>query len=312
MIRLSDRTTPLPLSAVNAAGHIVAGRYRLRSLIAQGGTGAVYEAEHVETGQPLALKTLLPDVPAAARVAERFRREAHAAPLLDHPNIVRVFDLVVDGNTLCLVMELLHGRPLGELMEAGPIAPRRALVIVRQVLEALAHAHARGVIHRDLKPDNIMIVNAGEPGREHEMVKLLDFGFLKLVGDAAAGSDKLTKTGVVAGTPTYMAPEQVLGRLVDARIDLYSLGVVGFEMLTGRAPFRSPDPQMLMRMHVSAPVPSLAGVAPGQRWCTPALEHLVARALAKDPELRFRDATEMITALDAAFLSLDHLPPERS
>jgi len=267
--------------------------------------GAVYEAEHVESGELRALKMLLPNAPQAARVAERFRREAQAATLLAHPNIVTVFELVVEENTLYLVMELVRGTPLGELLEAGAIAPRRTLVLVRQVLEALAHAHARGIVHRDLKPDNIMIATVGEPGREYEQVKLLDFGLVKLVGEAAAGADKLTRTGVIAGTPTYIAPEQVLGRPFDAKVDLYALGVVLFEMLTGRAPFRSPDAQTLLRMHVSAPVPTLASAVPGRAWCTPELEHLVARSLAKNPELRFRDADEMTRALEAAFVSLD-------
>jgi serine/threonine protein kinase len=307
---LSDRTTPLPLSAVNPDGRVVAERYRLRTLIGQGGMGAVYEAECIDTGELVAMKTLLPDAPEAARVAERFHREAHAATLLDHPNIVKVFDLVAEDNTLFLVMELLRGKPLGEIIEAGAIAPRRTLVLVRQVLDALAHAHARGVIHRDLKPDNIMVVTVGDAERERELVKLLDFGLLKLVGDAAFGADKLTHTGIVTGTPTYIAPEQVLGRPIDAKIDLYSLGVILFEMLTGRPPYRSPDPQTLMRMHVSAPLPTIASALPGRPWCTSALEYFVARALVKHPELRFRDAAEMMQALDAAFVSLDHLPAE--
>jgi len=311
---LNDRTASLPLSLLNADGRIIAGRYRLLALIGQGGMGAVYEAERVDTDQRLAVKMLLPDLPNASEIAERFKREAKAATLLDHPNIVEVLDLVSEDNTLYLVMELVRGHSIGKLLDAGPLAPRRSLIITRQVLEALSHAHAQGIIHRDLKPDNLMIVNVGDSGRERELVKLLDFGILKLVGDAAEaiGGDKLTKTGLVFGTPAYLSPEQALGRLVDARSDLYSLAIVLFEMLTGRTPFRSPDPQTLVRMQVAAPPPSLASVAPGRPWCTPALEQFFRRALAKLAALRFADATEMIAALDAAFISLDHLPPETS
>jgi serine/threonine protein kinase len=151
-----------------------------------------------------------------------------------------------------------------------------------------------------------MLVTAGEPGREFERVKLLDFGLIKLVDDGPT----VTQTGMVFGTPAYVSPEQAQGHEVDARADLYALGVVLFEMLTGRPPFRSPDPGSLVRMHVSAPVPTLAAATAGRSWCTPALEHLVARALAKQAADRFGDAAAMMAALDEAFVSLDHLPAQ--
>lgn len=272
--------------------------------------GAVYEAEHVPSGRLVALKMLLPDLPNAEEVAERFVREAKAASLLDHPNIVEVVDLIPDNDTLYLAMELIRGQSVAGLLESGALKPRRALVITRQVLDGLSHAHHAGLIHRDLKPENLMVTTLGEAGREYERVKILDFGVVKLVGEAAVsvGGDKLTRTGIVFGTPAYIAPEQALGQLVDHRADLYSVGVVLFEMLTGRTPFRSPDRVTLMRMQVSAPIPSLASVAPGRAWWTPRLEHLVRRSLAKQREQRFFDAAEMMTALDAAFLSLDPLP----
>ncbi|HET7502023.1 MAG TPA: hypothetical protein VFK02_13495, partial [Kofleriaceae bacterium] len=140
--------------------------------------------------------------------------------------------------------------------------------------------------------------------------KLLDFGLVKWIGEAAGGpgGERLTQTGAVFGTPGYLAPEQALGRPLDERVDLYALGVVVFEMLTGRPPFMSPDPMTLLRMHASAPPPALSAIAVGQPWCTPALEQLVARALAKQPSARFASALAMMAALDAAFVSLDHLP----
>jgi serine/threonine protein kinase len=306
----TNRTTPLPLPELAFSGRTLAGRYQVRTLIGKGGVGLVYEAEQIATGQPVALKVLLPGLGDPARVAERFRREAKAASLLDHPNIVDVLDLFSEGGSLFIVMELVRGRSVADLVESGELTARRTLVIVRQVLDALAHAHERGMIHRDLKPENIMLVKVGEPGFEYERAKLLDFGLVKLIDGAAAGvgNEKLTQTGIVFGTPAYISPEQALGRVVDARADLYALGVVVFEMLTGRTPFRSPDPMTLMRMHAAAPIPTLASVAPGRPWCTPAVEHLVARALAKRADQRFASAREMTAALDTAFVSLDHLP----
>ncbi len=306
---MTDGTLSLPLSNVDQ-DRLVGGRYRLRALIGQGGMGAVYEAEHVADGRAVAVKMLLPHLANATEVAARFRREAKAATLLEHPNIVEVFDLVPDNDTLYLVMELIRGQSVAALIESGALRARRSLVIARQVLDGLAHAHAAGLVHRDLKPENIMVSNIGDAGREYDRVKILDFGVVKLVGDAAqqVGDGKLTRTGVVLGTPAYIAPEQALGQLVDGRADLYSMGIVLFEMLTGRTPFRSPDQVTLVRMQASAPIPTLASVAPGRPWCTPELEHLMRRALAKRPEQRFANAGEMIAELDAAFLSLNHLP----
>jgi serine/threonine protein kinase len=293
-----DRTSSLPLSAVIDR---VVGGYRILRLIGQGGMGAVYEAVHLASGREVAVKMLL-----AEDNGDRFRREAGVAHLLRHPNIVEVIELVTDGDGLYLVMELVRGRSVASLIESASLPVRRSLVIMRQVLEAMAHAHAAGLIHRDLKPANIMVCDVG-----YDLVKLLDFGAVKLVGEAVQqlGGERLTHTGVVFGTPAYLSPDQVLGRTLDARADLYSLGVVLFEMLTGRLPFRSPDPQTVLRQHVSAPIPTLASAAPDRAWCTPALELLVRRALDKAADLRWPDAPAMIAALDAAFLSLDHLPP---
>ena len=155
-----------------------------------------------------------------------------------------------------------------------------------------------------------MVTRAGEADRTYDHVEAARLRARQVARwrGGGLGADKLTRTGIPFGTPAYMAPEQALGRLVDGRADLYSLGVTVFEMLTGRPPFRSPDPMALMRMQASAPVPTLASVDPGGAYRTPAVEHLVARALAKRPELRFVDAAEMIAALDAAFVTLDHLP----
>jgi serine/threonine-protein kinase len=288
-------------------GDILDGRYRLADLLGKGGLGAVYEAEHLASGRRLAVKLLHGELGEAPDVVRRFQREAKAASLLDHPNIVEVLDLgALPDGALFLVMELVRGRSIGSLLDDGALAPRRALVIARQILDGLAYAHGRGLVHRDLKPDNVMIVSAGDPGLEYELVKILDFGLVRLMGDAAAEDpEKLTRTGVVFGTPKYMSPEQALGRPADARSDLYAVGVMLFEMLTGKPPFDGRDPYALMRMHITTPAPPIAArVTPGTRWCTRPLEGVLARALAKRPEDRHRDADTMIRAVEAAMVSL--------
>src|SRR5262249_51571224 len=175
----------------------VAERYRLTAPIGRGGMGAIYEAEHVLTHKKLAIKMLLPGYGRIPEIAKRFEREARAASLLSHPNIVSVIDFgTLPDGALFLAMELVAGRPLGDVMENEPSSIERSLAIVRQVLEALQHAHAAGVVHRDLKPDNIMLVDFGD---ERDVVKLLDFGIAKVVGEAAARvgeKEDLTLAGI--------------------------------------------------------------------------------------------------------------------
>lgn len=275
--------------------------------------GVVYEAEDVETLRPLAIKTLRPVSEEGLDLVERFQREAYVQSLLKHPNIVEVQSMgALDDGTLYLVMERVQGTTLDRLLDRRKVGPRKALVITRQVLLALHFAHQHGVIHRDLKPENIMLVRAGEPGRYYDQVKLIDFGLVKLVDSVASGMgmEKLTRTGVVFGTPANMAPEQALGRPLDGRTDLYSLGVTLFEMLTGRHPFVGDSPVEVVRKHIRDPPPRLADIRPGEPWCTPHMEYLVGRALEKDPNTRFADAMQMVAALDEAFQSIGHLPPE--
>jgi serine/threonine-protein kinase len=267
--------------------------------------GAVYEAEQVPTGQRLAVK-VLPKVGTDRDIARRFEREAKAASLLNHPNIVEVLDFIaLDADALFLVMELVRGVSLADRLEEGPIETTYALDIARQVLRALVDAHAIGVVHRDLKPNNIMLVASTSAVAGQETVKLIDFGIVKLVGDAAAdvGGDRLTRTGVVFGTPEYLSPEQALGRPTDARADLYALGVILVEMLTGCRPFDSDDPVALLRMQVTSPPPTLAALAP-QHHFAPELERLVERALKKRAEERFASASEMLAALETVAESL--------
>jgi len=290
------------------------GRYRVIRPLGRGGMAGVYEVER-DGGERYALKAPIVDVNGTTDVTRRFAREANALRLLDHPNLVAAVDVFVEAGFLFLVMEKVEGRTLGQALTLAsptggktvraPFAARRALVTARQILDGVGHAHGRNLVHRDLKPDNILLLDMGG----WERVKIIDFGIVKLLGDASAafGSAALTNTGLVVGTPAYMAPEQALGRAVDTRTDLYATGVILFEMLTGRLPFHHHDPLKLMTMHVKSPVPRIDEVAGFPAWATPEVCGLVESALVKDPVHRFPDAATMTAALDDAFYSIDHL-----
>jgi serine/threonine protein kinase len=288
-----------------APGHEV-GRYVIRGVLGHGGMGAVYEVEGPD-GERRAMKAALPDLLDGGQAARRLAREGNVLALLDHPNIVASLDRVVDAGRLYVVMELVAGASLRAMMDAGPLAPRRALVLARQILDAAEHAHGRGVVHRDLKPENAIVTAAGPAHDPYERIKLLDFGLVKLLDDAEAllGGARLTRTGTTFGTPTYMAPEMALGRKVDGRADLYAIGVILFEMLAGQPPFPGRKPLDLLRAHVSTPPPRLADVVGDAPWCTPALEALIGGALVKAPADRWASAAVMRACLDDAFVSLD-------
>ena len=287
---------------------VIAERYRVASAIATGTIGAVYEAEDLRRGNRVALKVLQPETANQPEIAARFEREAKTMTLLEHPNIVRLLDHGrLDDGKCFLVFELVRGISVRELLDSGIVEPKRALAIVRQVLEALQHSHDHGVVHRDVKPENIMLVDGGAPDRDADLVKVLDFGVAKLVDDTLAvlGEQKLTQAGCnVFGAPLYLAPEIALGRPADHRADLYSAGVVLFELLAGRPPFTAAEPLALLELHASAKAPTLADAAP-DRTFTPALEYLVAEALAKEPGNRFATGHEMIGALDRVASTLD-------
>jgi eukaryotic-like serine/threonine-protein kinase len=290
------------------------GRYVVIKSLGRGGMAGVYEVED-DAGHRFALKAPIVDVNASGDATRRFAREANALRLLDHPNLVAAVDVFIEAGFLFLVMEKVEGKTLGQALtvvppDGGrgvkvPLAPRRALVLARQILDGVAHAHAHHLVHRDLKPDNILLLDMGG----WERVKIIDFGIVKLVGDAAAvfGAGALTNAGLVVGTPAYMAPEQALGRQIDGRTDLYQIGVMLFEMLTGRLPFHDPDPLKLMMLHVKARPPRIDEVIHDAAWATPELCALVEGALVKEPAHRFASAQVMMEALDAAFYSVDHL-----
>jgi serine/threonine protein kinase len=270
-------------------GRVIGGRYRLVARMGHGNMGALYRAYDTTLHRGVAIKVLHARLTADESVAQRFDREALAVSRLDHGNCVQVLDAgtTADGEKF-IVMQLLEGRELRDLITQGPMAPARAVGLAVQILRGLDHAHRRGLVHRDLKPENVLVV-LDDDG--HEVVKLVDFGIVKLLtGD----EQKLTRAGIVFGTPRYMSPEQVSGGKIDERADLYAVGVVLFEMLTGAPPFEADQAGMLMRMHVLADVPPLPETVP------PSVRAVVARLLEKSPNDRFASAHAVIDALESA------------
>jgi len=262
------------------------GRYRIVAEIGRGAMGVVYEAVDPLLDRTVAVKTihLAADSAERAEYEARFLQEAKAAAGLNHPNIVTVYDIGRDGDTVYLAMERLHGDELRELLLHGRLPVERAIDIAAQVADGLAFAHDRKVIHRDIKPANIMLVRNGP-------VKIMDFGIARL-----HVSDVKTQTGLLLGSPRYMAPEQLAGGAIDHRADLFALGVVLYEMLTGVSPFAGEDvPRILYQIaNLNLPAPSAANPA-----APVMLDLAVAKALAKDPSARYGNARELAADLRA-------------
>jgi len=268
-----------------------AGRYVIDGVVGEGGMAIVYRAHRESDGASVAVKMLNPGYRTIPEVGDRFSRERTLLRRLEHPNVVKYLDegKSPDGDPF-VALELLEGDTLDEVLEKGPLAVGRALAITRELLGALSALHAIGAVHRDIKPSNVMLARDGE----REMVKLLDFG----IALNARAAIKLTAAGSAFGTPEYISPEMALGQPVDARADLYGVGVMLFQMLTGRLPFVGRDPMETLKAHVSQPPPALAEVAPSLREAR-ALQPFVSRALSKDREARFADATAMADAIAA-------------
>ena len=261
--------------------HVLADRYELGPVLGQGGMARVHQGVDRQLDRRVAIKVLAPPFDRDDEFVERFRREARAAAGLSHPNIVAVFDSGSDDGTHFIVTELVEGETLADRLRDGPMPPADAVAVGVDIARALAGAHALGLIHRDIKPGNVMLLPDGR-------VKVVDFGIAR-----AAGSDTLTHTGVVLGSTAYLSPEQAAGQPVDERADLYSLGCVLYEMLTGRVPFRADTPIATMYRHVNEDAPPPSTIAPVQ----PELEDVVLRCLEKDPKRRFASAAELEAAL---------------
>jgi serine/threonine protein kinase len=271
--------------------------------------GCVYLAEHVAIRRPLALKLLHPEVEGIDGISERFQREAFAIGRVDHPNCVNVSDFgQLEDGTLYMVLEVLDGVPLFDLLDKEPrLGWRRALHIARHVLSALAYAHDAGIVHRDVKPENVILV---DQDGDRDFAKILDFGIAKLFDDAhvEAGITGLTQLGVTIGTPTYIAPEQAFGQPVDARADLYALSIMLFEMIAGVPPFEAEVVIGLLTMHATAEVPRFCDVAPRER-VPPEVEAMIRRGLEKKKEDRIQSAVKYIAQIDEA-LSRESLVPD--
>ncbi|HZU93523.1 MAG TPA: Stk1 family PASTA domain-containing Ser/Thr kinase [Microbacterium sp.] len=279
---------------------VLAGRYRVDELIGHGGMAKVYRGYDLTLGRAVAIKILDPELARDTAFRTRFRLEAQSASRMSHPSIVRVFDAGDEADpstgsgtqssgtvTPYIVMELIHGTLLKDIISAGPVSVDDAVRYVDGILEALDYSHRAGVVHRDIKPGNVMVTEKGQ-------VKVMDFGIARAVSDS---SSTVAETTQIIGTAAYFSPEQAKGEPVDARADLYSTGVVLYELLTGRQPFRGESPVAVAYQHVSETPLAPSEVnedSPG------ALDPIVLRALAKDPYQRYPDAAHFRAALDAA------------
>ena len=283
-------------------GAVIGGRYRVLGVLGRGGFGVVLDAEHVTTGHPVAIKVLTPVAGLDGQeLARRFFHEASTTSRLSHPSTVRVYDFgqTEDGD-LFLAMERLNGETLQDQIERGPLAEAEVVAIAVDVLRSLAEAHELGLVHRDPKPANIFLHEI--PGGDR-IVKVLDFGIVK------GGAVGMTQAGKALGTPTHMSPEQSMGKPVDPRSDLYALGVVLYECLTGELPFMADTALGLLMLHITEPVPKLAERAPG--LVRPALAAVVEKALAKELHARWQSAPEMRVALQTAMGELVDTAPHR-
>jgi serine/threonine-protein kinase len=295
------------------------GNYRLDKILGRGGMGTVYSGEHVYIKKPVAVKILHPQFARYQEAVNRFLREARAASQINHPNIVDVTDFgLLQDNVVYFVMEYLEGISLEDLIERdGAVALHRALNIANQLSYALEAAHHAGVIHRDLKPDNIMLLQ--RPGRRdlvrvnddqsfsterettYDFVKILDFGIAKNMIPDELGAE--TVQGAVFGTPEYMSPESARGEEVDHRADVYSLGVILFDMLCGRPPFEAAQSSDVLNMHINTPPPSPRAFAP-HREITESAENVVLTAMQKNPAHRFQTMTDFRRAVEGAYGSI--------
>ena len=273
-----------------APGDIIAQKYVISRLLGRGGMGAVYVVEHRVTGKKLALKCLLPEHLEHPEFIERFLREAQAAGRIEHRNVVDVFDVGQEGELLYIVMELLHGKPLSQLLREGQVSLEELLQILLRAMDGVAAAHAVGIVHRDLKPDNILVC-PGQSGRLDDP-RVLDFGIARLEDDL---SKPLTKSGVMLGTPYYMAFEQLNSqRDLDQRVDVYAMGVILYEAIAGQPPYVAESVGSLAIRMMSAPPVALSQLRPE---LTPGLADVVMRSIARDRDQRYPTMRALIEAL---------------
>ena len=286
-------------AAGSLIGAVIGDRYHVLRKLGEGGMGQVYLAEHVKMGRKCAVKVIHASAMHDADAISRFNREASNASRITHPNVAAIYDFGETSDGLIyLAMEYVEGEALTELIRAhGALPVDRAAEIARQAGEALTVAHEMGIVHRDLKPDNIMIARGRD---DRDLVKVVDFGIAKA---GAEESQKVTRTGMIVGTPEYMSPEQLSGDTLDGRSDLYSLALVAFNMLTGTLPFPSDSAQRAMIMRLTDRPKTLAEMAPDVRW--PAdVQAVMDRALEREPARRHASAAEFGRALHEALMRM--------
>jgi serine/threonine-protein kinase len=288
------RLVPAGSDADALIGTVLAERYQIVKLIGEGGMGRVYAAQHVNINKKLAIKVLRPEVTAVPSTVSRFRQEARSASSIGHENIIEIEDFATlpDG-TVYLAMEMLEGESLGERMrqQPGPALDESAWVMI-QVGRGLAAAHEKGIVHRDMKPENVFLA------RKHGRIvpKILDFGIAK-VSDAERGTH-VTQPGAIFGTPLYMSPEQAMGQPLDHRTDIYSVGVILYELACGRVPFKADSAVQVLSQHITMQPETPSKAAPA-RQIPPALDALILKAIAKEPAQRFANMAELVAALEA-------------
>ncbi len=303
--RLDDKTAQVDSGRADnqrdpLIGRILAGRFRILEKIGQGGMGIVYKGEHISIKRLTAIKILALDLATNQEFVARFRREAEMASNINHPNAVGIYDFgEAEDGLVYLAMEYLDGEPLSEILrQEGPLPIARVVSIIYQAAEALDAAHQMGIIHRDFKPDNVMICQRGS---RPDWVKVVDFGLAKRTR-MESPQEALTRTGFMLGTPDYMSPEQVLGEELTPRSDLYSLALVAYEMLTCKLPFSGSTPQNQMFKRLIEPPASLLATRPDLPLPA-ALESVLMKALARDPNDRHLSALEFASELDQAALA---------
>ena len=288
-------------------GVVVEGRYKIESVIGQGSAGTVYKAVQELIGREVAIKVLHDYLVSDQEFIKRFTQEAKASSRLSHPNIITIYDfgVIPQGGRPYIAMDLLKGTPLSDLlMERNHLSIEEAIPIFKQVCGALAEAHRQGVVHRDIKPENIVLV---ERSGQKLFPIVVDFGIARLVQEESDVA-RITRTGTVCGSPTYMSPEQCTSSKVDHRSDLYSLGVVIYETLTGEVPFLSDELVKVMAMHLSDPPKPLNQVREDLRFPA-ALEEVVYKTLAKNPDQRYQTMEELSEALEEAAKKEEPPPP---
>ncbi|HKY05964.1 MAG TPA: serine/threonine-protein kinase [Blastocatellia bacterium] len=287
-------------------GRILAARYRLLQKLGQGGMGAVYKGQHIKMNRMTAIKVLTAQLAEDPQFVARFEREAEMASHIDHPNAVNIYDFgEAEDGLVYIAMEFIEGQPLSSIIEKeGALALDRVVRITYQAADALHAAHNLGIIHRDFKPDNIMVCQkSGRP----DWVEVVDFGIAKRAA-LEPENQGLTQTGFILGTPAYMSPEQVAGEPLDVRSDLYSLALVSYEMITGTLPFTGNSVQSVMVNRLLQPPMSFRQVRPGLN-APPAVEAVIMRALARHARDRYSSTVEFASELERAFRQFPGLPP---